>query len=1099
MKNTAPKNQIIDNQNKNNLYKAISDAISDNTTGLDIEVGYFYLCGFELLSKKLNKLKVRILVGSYIDPDAIPTLIMESMKKSSVNLDPFQPRSIPSSKQERVRAFGEGIKKLANQTSIFDAPESQESYSILERKLEDGSLEIKMTETQAHGKYYVIHNKNDGKVFMGSSNFTYNGLVGQQEVNETFDSKEKYEEYSNKFSERWSDARNIVIQEKGKSDMFLIKFKDELWMNVVPTPYLMYVRLLHEIFGAEYEIDVTSASQATRGQYLNLSYQMDAVKMAIERLKNYDGAIIADVVGLGKSIIATTIAVNYPDLKTIIISPPHLVPMWEDYAEEFKLRGPKVFSSGKIDEVYDKYKSSTEPVLFILDEAHRYRNEDTQDYQLLHQLTRSNSGNKVLILSATPFNNDPSDIFALIKLFQTPGAATLRTVENLSAKFADLAKKYKALRRFQANGAITSEQRKELDIKRDAIASELRRLLEPIIIRRSRIDLEKITRYREDLKAQKIEFSKMKDPTIREYELGEFTNIYLETIKRIVSDKKIVGGLTGARYMPTTYALDDNVDFAKKYPELEDIKTAQMNVASFQRKLLVMRFESSRAAFKSTLKKFIDSHQKILDWVEKKQLVPISKKAYIPSPDEIPEEDTEEINLEEQAEFATTEVANNKKIIFVKLEDLDEKFVPELKHDISVLTDIYEKWFGLQSPFLSMPDPKLKQLTLDIQEHLSSDPDRKIIIFSMYADTVLYVGESLQKAGIPTFVYTAQNSRSDRKIVRENFDAGISVDKQSDDFRVLVATDALSEGVNLNRAGRVINYDIPYNPTRVIQRVGRINRIDKKMFNELFIDNYFPTEHGERETNIRGVSTLKMQIFNSVVGNDSRTLTEDETPESFFIDEFRKATTEEESWDTSHREAYEQAKRSNETIENAKKIPMRARIVRKNRQIQVGVGVGIRGENKIYALEANGQAELVDAEKVLNHFTATKDEVGEKTDDQFGIVFNTIKEKLFEKPPMGRMSNNRTEVVNILRSIKESRYQNYCDDLMKVVSDLDDLSEGQLKAIIRLAKNIDLSEDQLIEAIIELAPEQQVKVSLDRQNNEAKSANLLLFTQEHRI
>ncbi len=1089
--------KIIDNQNHNNLYRAISDAIGADTTALDIEVGYFYLCGFELLSKKLDKLKVRILVGSYIDPDAIPTLIMESTKKSSVNLDPFQPRSVPSSKQERVRAFGEGIKKLANQTAIFDAPESQESYSILERKLEDGSLEIKMTETQAHGKCYVIHNKHGGKVFMGSSNFTYNGLVGQQEINETFDSEEKYKEYSNNFFERWSDARNIVIQEKGKSDMFLRKFKDELWMNVVPTPYLMYVRLLDEIFGAEYRIDITSASQATHGQYLNLSYQMDAVKMAIERLKNYDGAIIADVVGLGKSIIASTVAVNCPDLKTIIIAPPHLVPMWEDYAEEFKLRGSKVFSSGKIDEVYNKYKDSTEPILFILDEAHRYRNEDTQDYQLLHQLTRSNNGNKVLILSATPFNNDPSDIFALIKLFQTPGAATLRTVENLSAKFTELAKRYKELRRSQADGAMTIEQRKELDIKRDSIASELRRLLEPIIIRRSRIDLEKITRYREDLTAQKIEFSKMRDPKIREYELGDFTDIYLETIKRIVPDKKIVGGLTGARYMPTTYALDI-VDFAKKYPELEDIRTAQMNVASFMRKLLVMRFESSRAAFKSTLQKFIDSHQKIIDWVEKKQLVPISKKAYIPSPDEMPEEDAEEVNLEEHAEPIVDNNVNNKKIVFVKLGDLKKTFVPELKHDIGVLKDIYTKWFGPQSPFLSMPDPKLKQLILDIQEHLIKDPERKIVVFSMYADTVVYVGEELKKSGVPTLIYTAKNSKNDRKIVRDNFDAGILVTKQSNDFNVLVATDALSEGVNLNRAGRVINYDIPYNPTRVIQRVGRINRIDKKMFDALFIDNYFPTGPGEKETNIRGVSTLKMQIFNSVVGNDSRTLTEDETPESFFIDEFRKATTEEESWDTIHREAYEQAKRNKETIDLAKKIPMRARIVRKNRQVQLGVGVGIRGENKIYAIETSGQAELVDAEKVLTHFAAKQEEVSEKTDDQFGIVFNTIKEKLFEKPPMGRMSKNRTEVVKILRSVRESQYQNYCDDLIKVVSDLDDLSEGQLKAIVRLAKNTDLSEDQLAEAIIEIEPEQQVKVSLDRQNNEAKSSNILLFTQEHR-
>jgi len=369
----------------------------------------------------------------------------------------------------------------------------------------------------------------------------------------------------------------------------------------------------------------------------------------------------------------------------------------------------------------------------------------------------------------------------------------------------------------------------------------------------------------------------------------------------------------------------------------------------------------------------------------------------------------------------------------------------------------------------------------------------------MYADTVTYVGEALQKAGIYTLIYTAKNSKHDRKIVRDNFDAGLSADKQSNDFMVLVATDALSEGVNLNRAGRVINYDIPYNPTRVIQRVGRINRINMKMFEELFIDNYFPTELGESETNIRGVATLKMKIFNSVVGNDSRTLTEDEKPESFFIDEFKRATTEEESWDTRYREAYEQAQRNTETMESAKKIPMRARIVRKKRLIQMGVGVGIRGKNKIYAIETNGQAELVDAEQVLSHFAASPDEVGGKADDQFGPVFTTLKEKLFEKPPMGQMSRNRTDVVQILRSVNESQYSNYRDDLIRVVSDLDDLSEGQLKAIIRLAKDTSLSEDQLMKAIIEIAPEQQVKVSLDRQNSEAKSSNLLLFTQEHRI
>ena len=869
-------------------------------------------------------------------------------------------------------------------------------------------------------------------------------------------------------------------------------------MNVVPTPYLMYVRLLSEIFGAEYKLDVIGASQATRGQYLDLSYQLDAVKMAIARLKNYDGAIIADVVGLGKSIIASTVAVNCPDLKTIIISPPHLIPMWEDYVEEFRIPGARVFSSGKIDDAYERYKNTADPLLFILDEAHRYRNEDTQDYQLLHQLTRSHIKNKVLVLSATPFNNSPDDIFALIKLFQTPGAATLRTVENLSLKFTELARQYKELRRSNTS-VLTSEQRQELDSKRNAVAMELRRLLEPIIIRRSRIDLEKITRYREDLKAGKIEFATMSDPILREYELGDFADIYIETIDRIAPDTNVEGGLTGARYMPTTYAIDIG-NFSEKYPALEDIRTAQKNVASFMRKLMVMRFESSQAAFKSTLNTVIDSHKKILKWVDEKKLVPISKKAYIPSPDEMPEEDTEDAEQDDSVVPTVADTQNSSKIVFVRVEDLNEKFIPELKHDLAVLSDIYDKWFGPTSPFVSKPDPKLMQLIADIKDHIESDSERKIVIFSMYADTVRYVGDALVSAGIPTSIYTSQNSKADRARVRENFDAGLPKERQKDEYKVLVTTDALSEGISLHRAGRVINYDIPYNPTRVIQRVGRINRINKKMFNELFIDNYFPTKVGETETNIRGVSTLKMRIFNSVVGNDSRTLTQDETPESFFVDEFRRATTEEESWDTKHREAYEKAMRDTTLMESAGRIPMRARIVRRPRPIRVGVGVGVKGENKIYALETGGQAELVDAEKVLNHFAATPEEVGQKADDQFGAVFNIIKEKLFEKPPMGQMSRNRTDVVRILRSIRdESQYSNYCDDLIVVVGDLDDLSEGQLKAIIRAEKDTTLTGDQLVEQIMEIAPEHQIKVSLDRQNSETNASNLLLFTQDHRI
>ena len=1089
--------RIINNSRDNNLYQALLSAITDDTTSVDIEVGYFYLCGFELLAKKLEKIPVRILVGSYIDPDAIPDLILQSTKQSNLDLGRFQPRVVPASKTKRVEALAEGIKKLANQTSIFDAPESQIAYRILEQKLEDGSLGIKMTEEHAHGKYYIVHKKPHGVVYMGSSNFTYNGLIGQQEVNEVFSSEQKYQEYSENFNTRWNDARNIVIQEKGKSDMFLNKIKKELWMNVVPRPYAMYVRLLDEIFGTEDREDIISPRVASRGQYSDYSYQLDAIRMALVRLKNFDGAIVADVVGLGKSVIASAVAANLTDLKPVIIAPPHLVPMWEDYAEEFRLSGCRVFSTGKIEDAYEKYKNSQEPILLILDEAHRYRNEETYDYQMLHQLARSHADNKVLVLSATPFNNDPRDIFALIKLFQTPGAATLRTVDNLSLKFMELEKQYKSLRRKLSEGVTDSIEQAKLDSERDGIASDLRRLIEPLIIRRSRIDLNTVKRYREDLAMQGVQFAKMADPILREYELGELTEIYLDTIARIEPDSKIREGLTGARYMPTTY-VKDVPGFIAKYPYLEDIRTAQKNVASFMRKLLVMRFESSRAAFQSTLGTVIASHERILEWAEKKQKVPISKKAFIPSPDDTPDEDSEE-SLETEASVEEETTLAARRIIFVDLTDLKDTFVADVSHDRDVLKSLYEQWFSATSVYSKVSDPKLERLLSDVKEHLSQDPTRKIVVFSMYADTVNYIGKAMQDAGIQAFVYTSANSRADRVLIRENFDAGLPAEKQKDDFKVIVATDALSEGISLHRAGRIINYDIPYNPTRVVQRVGRINRISKKMFDELYIDNYFPTDVGEAEVNVRGISTLKMKIFNSVVGSDSRTLTPDEDPISFFKDEFERATSEEMSWDAPHRDAYDAAKRNDELMAEAQRLPMRSRLIRIGKNQKCTIGVGMKGENIICAIEEEGTARLVNTEDALRLFIAAPEEKGEPADNQFDQVFELIKARLFEKPPVAQMSGNRTQVVQILRSVKdESQYGNYCDDLIQVVSELDDLSDGQLKTIMKEAKDTDLTADDLVKKILEIAPERQVAVSLERQGKEQRASNVLLFTQEHR-
>lgn len=139
---------------------------------------------------------------------------------------------------------------------------------------------------------------------------------------------------------------------------------------------------------------------------------------------------------------------------------------------------------------------------------------------------------------------------------------------------------------------------------------------------------------------------------------------------------------------------------------------------------------------------------------------------------------------------------------------------------------------------------------------MRNEPDRKLIVFSEFADTVNYLGKALIEAGLPAMKYTSADATiANKDRIRANFDAGLKPSLQQNDFHILVATDAISEGYNLHRAGAIFNYDIPYNPTRVIQRIGRINRINKKVFDELYIYNYFPTEIGENEARKRNIYT----------------------------------------------------------------------------------------------------------------------------------------------------------------------------------------------------------------------------------------------------
>ncbi len=1050
---------LIDNKEKT-LQEALKNALP-SAEHVDILTAYFYFSGFSALADELKDKKIRILVGKAIDPAAVDDLSSAMKIDPNVGLDTFQSRNYLSlTRTQKKKQYTDGFVKLFNKSALseaFDGTEDQRMQKIFEDKLRDGSLEIRMTNEQNHAKAYILTNKPEfsqggdfkGSVFMGSSNFTYNGLVGQGELNDKYMDNDSYDKYENKFNELWTDSNTIDIQVQDTPDVedsFLNQIQRKLWIHATPDPYKIFIRVLHELYAEVEDEDVKSPASITGGRFANLKYQLDAIRAGIDCVNKNNGVIVADVVGLGKSVIASAIAHNL-EMSTIIITPPHLKSQWQDYATRFKIPGAYVESGGMIQHLHDRYAKDSEPKLYIIDEAHRYRNELTDDYQWLHQLTRSHPDNKVLLLTATPYNNRPQDLFAMVKLFQTPSRSTINSVDNLGMRFDDLIIKYKKLERVGKKN-LTDEIKTEFQ----KLSRELRLLIEPVVIRRSRIDLKEIKEYDDDLKNQNIEFPEVVGPELVEYDLGNIRQLYVDTLEKLTDTEN---GFNGARYQSASY-IKDREEFMAKYGlffDDSDLKTAQANLAFFMRRLLVQRFESSKYAFQSTLNNMIRSHEIILKWWDK-GYVPIRKKEDLIDPDELEEFDSiEEINaLIESGEDIDIEAIKRVALPIPRV-IFEDTFATLVRNDLELLQSIKSNWF---SDGLTGDDPKQARTEQKLHELLNENHERKIVIFSGYADTANYVAKNLREHGFErTLLYTGSSGNELKKIVSENFDASYD-GEQKNEYDIIVATDALSEGFNLHRAGIIINYDIPYNPTRVVQRIGRINRINQKMFDKIYIYNFFPTDVGEDIANVKGISTLKMLLINNIVGSDTRTLTPDEDLRSYFKSTYNDAdeAASERSWDNEYRNIYNSIKHDYALLKEVQKIPERTRIVRDNRSDNVSISFAKRGNGILFALadEYALEAEILSPEFVLPHFKAEHEEKAHEGDAQLDKKFEILRKRITAPHPLPKVQGRRADAIKVVEALKEaySPERDYLFDLYDAIREFDDLSNGELKFIAQL-------------------------------------------------
>ena len=1090
--------------NQKQFLDEIIKKILPSSKNLYFLVGYFYFSGFEQIYKSIGNKKTIIMVGLNIEKT-----IYNKIKEFNII------QELNQSRLEIKKDYYKSFVEIFNDTDYFDSEEKQVAFRIFMNKIKDGSLEIWKTEKPNHAKLYLFEHKeelnqnglNPGTMITGSSNLTRSGLRGQHEINVIL--RDDYPEGKKIFDELWKSAINIV--NKNNLDEFMEEVEKKIWLNKLYKPYLFYIRVLFEYFSIKESGEIILPDEITKSKFFNLKYQIDAIKRSMEILQQHNGVLISDVVGLGKSIIASTIAFNLKK-KVIIIAPPHLHYQWDnEYRTIFNFNAV-VFGTGSIHKAIDHLQNvwNDEEVLIIVDEAHKFRNENTDDYINLHKLCQ---GNKVLLLTATPFNNRPQDIFSMIKLFQIPSKSTIQTVDNLSVQFQEMIKDYKVINKERKEDNV---DKVELNRKIQVLAKKIRNILEPVLVRRSRIDLDKIKKYKDDLKKQGFKYIFAEPPEEKEYYLGDLAELYLNTLEKIYPEesKKNRGKesdkikLIGARYKPANY-LKDLTNFKKRlkeehqYIDVDVIKVAQSNLADFMRRLLVSRFESSVNAFRCTLNSMIRSMESVKKYYDKAAKVPVFKKGNLPDIDsfkELNEEaknDLENYNFEE--ELATQ---YEKGLFFIPKDELKENFIKDLKQDLKLLKDIRKEWFKdkFKNEDVIETDPKLENFKIEITKQLQNDPKRKIVVFSEYTDTAKYIYDNIIKDGnIKAFYYSSKVSSSrNKQIVRENFDASNKI--QKNDYDIIIATDALSEGVNLNRAGTVFNYDIPYNPTKVIQRVGRINRIGKMLFDKIYIYNYFPTDIGEGEIRKKQISTLKKSMIDILLGEDTKVLTKEEELRSYFHEKYKEAlkSQETESWDAKYQdELYYIEKKKPELIEKALSIPRRSRIQRTEKKSKSGVIIfGKKGEDYSFRLGVNESKSIaLSVEDAFEFFKASVTERPQKVSKNFEKNYQNTKEKMFIKKTQVSTKGKKGEAINKIEKLIEliPEKKDYLTDLYFVAKDLNNLPDGVFTKIRHIDTG-NLKAD--MEEFMEMVPHSYLAKSIKTANKIDEGNETLILAEE---
>src|SRR3989338_3514361 len=762
---------FITNEKDKNLSERFKVLIND-TKFFDVLVGYFYTSGFYAIYKSLeNTEKLRILIGI-------------STNRDTYNL--IQKSYIPT--QESLQFSHAEAKEKFSDTLVEEMGASEDNHDLEEgvnkflEWLKSGKLEIKAYPSEnIHAKLYIMTfaegDRDVGRVITGSSNFTQAGLMDNLEFNVELKTRADYEFAQTKFNNLWKNAVDV-------SEKYIETIQTKTWLNQNITPHQLYLKFLYEYFKDELSQAEDVFIKYLPQEFKRLEYQEQAVLNAKKILEEYGGVFISDVVGLGKTYISAMLA-GQIDGRTLVIAPPVLLERsnpgsWTNVFSDF--RAPADFESlGKLDDLLDR--GTEKYTNIIIDEAHRFRTETTITYEKLAEICR---GKRVVLVTATPYNNAPKDILSLLKLFQKAGKSTIPNLPDLESFFNNLDKKLKKLDR-------QKDYAKYINTVRENSREIREKVLKYLMVRRTRTEIEKY--FDKDIKSQDLKFPDVDKQVPLFYELNDTEDeIFNKTIELIAKKFKY------ARYMPMIY-YEGEVD------QLE--KQSQRNMGRFMKILLVKRLESSFFAFKNSVDRFLRSYEMFIKEFDNRNVY-VSKK-HTNKIFELLENDDDE---------AVQQLIDEGKAEKYAGSEFREGFRDDLQHDHDILLEIKKLWHHIDR------DPKLLKFLKELSTN-SVLKENHLIIFTESKETANYLFKNInEQYPNKALCFTGDSGEATRDKVIENFDARARHPKK--DYRILVSTEVLAEGVNLHRSNTVVNYDIPWNPIRMMQRVGRVNRVDTK-------------------------------------------------------------------------------------------------------------------------------------------------------------------------------------------------------------------------------------------------------------------------------